>query len=146
MIREQRIKLVREEGVSYGESTKLTNACHAVPIGRAYIEANYPDREMCIALILDSKNVMTGIYTISIGSLNASIVHPRETFKAAILANAAAIIMMHNHPSGDPTPSREDFELSRRMREAGDLLGIRFLDHIVIGDASYYSMADRGDI
>ncbi|MRR56982.1 MAG: DNA repair protein RadC [Deltaproteobacteria bacterium] len=91
-----------------------------------------PDREYFVALLMDGKNRITSIHQVSQGSLNQSIVHPRETFKAALLANAAAIILAHNHPSGDLTPSREDREITKRLREAGELLGVRVLDHIIV--------------
>src|SRR5262245_39841910 len=91
------------------------------------------DRENFVILILDQKNKVLGVHTVSVGGLTASIVHPRETFKAAILANAAAIIYGHNHPSGDCQPSREDRAITQRLKEAGALLGIGILDHLVIG-------------
>jgi DNA repair protein RadC len=80
---------------------------------------------------------------VSIGSLTLSVVHPREVFKPAILLNACAIIAVHNHPSGDPTPSAEDRTLTTRLRDAGDLLGIRLLDHLILGDDYNYSFADQ---
>ena len=82
---------------------------------------------------------------VSTGSLNQSIVHPRELFKTALLSSAAAVILLHNHPTGDPTPSTEDLTITRRLMEAGDMIGIKILDHIVIGD-TYYSFAERGHI
>jgi DNA repair protein RadC len=91
------------------------------------------DREHFVVVLLDRKNQVIGMNTVSIGSLTASIVHPRETFKAAILSNAAAIICGHNHPSGDPQPSQEDRVLTARLVEAGKLLGISVLDHIILG-------------
>ena len=104
------------------------------------------DREHFVVLLLDQKNKVNGIHTQSIGSLTASVVHPRETFKIAILANSAHIVLGHNHPSGDPQPSREDRTLTARLVEAGKLLGISVLDHIVIGDGTgkYFSFADEG--
>ena len=86
-----------------------------------------------MVILLDRKNAPIGLNTVSIGSLTASVVHMREVFKPAILANAAAILCGHNHPSGDPTPSREDRALTQRLVEAGKLLGIAVLDHIVLG-------------
>ena len=80
----------------------------------------------------------------SIGTLNASLVHPREVFKAAMRYTAHAIILAHNHPSGDPTPSREDLALTIRLKEAGTLLGISVLDHLVIGNGVYVSLQERG--
>lgn len=102
-------------------------------------------KEYFIALHLDGKNRIVAIDIVSIGSLNQSIVHPRELFKTALLSSAAAVILMHNHPTGDPTPSTEDLEVTRRLREAGDMIGIRVLDHIIIGD-TYYSFAERGHL
>ncbi|TLM97475.1 hypothetical protein FDZ73_24970, partial [bacterium] len=83
---------------------------------------------------------------VSIGSLNASLVHPRELFKNAIKKSAAALILVHNHPSGDPSPSREDIDVTRRLAEAGKLLGIEILDHVIIGDLKYVSLKEKGII
>jgi len=102
-------------------------------------------KEYFIALHLDGKNRIVCCDICSIGSLNQSIVHPREVYKTALLSSAAAIILMHNHPTGDPTPSSEDLEETRRLREAGDLIGIKVLDHIIIG-STYYSFVERGVI
>ena len=102
------------------------------------------DREQFLVCCLDAKNVSIGVNIVSIGSLTLSIVHPREVFKPAILGNACAIIAVHNHPSGDPTPSVEDRTLTTRLREAGDVLGIRLLDHLILGDDRLYSFADQG--
>jgi DNA repair protein RadC len=104
------------------------------------------DREHFLVILLDRKNRLIGINTVSIGSLTASIVHPREVFKAAILANAAALICGHNHPSGDPQPSQEDRVLTARLVAAGQLLGIEVLDHLVLGDGTtdYFSFGDAG--
>lgn len=90
-------------------------------------------KEYFLALHLDGKNRVVCIDMVSTGSLNQSIVHPRETFKTALLSSAAAIILMHNHPTGDPTPSSEDLTITRRLIEAGDMIGIKVLDHIIIG-------------
>jgi len=100
-------------------------------------------KEYFISLHLDGKNRIACIDVVSIGSLNQSIVHPRDLFKTALLSSAAGIILIHNHPTGDPTPSREDREITRRLKEAGDLLGVRVLDHIIIGD-SYLSFTEQG--
>jgi DNA repair protein RadC len=100
-------------------------------------------KEYFFTLHLDGKNRIAAVEVVSIGSLNQSIVHPREVFKTALLSSAAAIILIHNHPTGDPTPSREDREISRRLKEAGDLLGIKILDHIIVGD-TYLSFTNEG--
>ncbi len=104
------------------------------------------DREHFVVILLDRKNQVIGFHTVSIGSLTASVVHPREVFKVAILSNAAAVIFGHNHPSGDPTPSAEDKALTSRLVEAGAILGMQVLDHVVIGDGTsrHFSFADEG--
>lgn len=101
-------------------------------------------REIFWALLLDTRNRLITALRISAGSLAASLVHPREAFRPAIREAAAAVLFAHNHPSGDPTPSREDRRITARLREAGVLLGIPVLDHIVIGAESYFSFADAG--
>jgi len=101
-------------------------------------------REVFLVLLLDSKNRLLREVQISEGSLTASIVHPREVFAAVVRESAAALLLVHNHPSGDPTPSREDREITVRLKEAGELMGVRVLDHIVIGAEGYVSFADRG--
>lgn len=101
------------------------------------------DREQFLVCGLDAKHRLIGINLVSIGSLSLSIVHPREVFKALILMNAAAWLCAHNHPSADVTPSREDIALTKRLREAAELLGITLLDHLILGEG-YYSFADQG--
>lgn len=101
-------------------------------------------QEHFIALLLDTKNNIIAKETISIGTLNSSIIHPREVYKPAIKKSVSAIIVAHNHPSGDPTPSREDIEVTKRLKEAGDILGIELLDHVIIGDSKYLSLKDKG--
>lgn len=102
------------------------------------------DREHFFALFLNTKNVVVSVELVSIGSLNASIVHPREILKPAIAVSAASIILVHNHPTGDPTPSREDIEFTRRFAKCGDLIGIELLDHIVIGNGHFHSLKEHG--
>lgn len=101
-------------------------------------------KEQFQCVLLDTKNRLIREELVSIGSLTASIVHPRDTFKAAVRESAAAVIFVHNHPSGDTRPSQEDILLTRRLAQAGDLLGIRVLDHIIVGDREYYSFRDSG--
>jgi len=103
------------------------------------------DREHFITLLLNTKNIIVGVHTVSIGSLNAAIVHPREVFKAAILRNAAGLICAHNHPSGNPDPSPEDNQLTNRLVECAKLMGIELLDHLIIGSGeAYYSYREEG--
>ena len=102
------------------------------------------DREAFLVLHLDQKNRVDSLQVVSVGSVAASLVHPREVFKAAILTNASTIIVIHNHPSGDPAPSREDREITNRLKACGDLLGIPLLDHIIVATDGYHSFADTG--
>ena len=105
------------------------------------------DRERFWCLMLNGKNVAVGLNLVSIGSLTAALVHPREFLKALIIGNAAAAIVVHNHPSGDPAPSAEDLALTKRLREVSDLVGIKLLDHIILGhDGAYCSLADNGQL
>lgn len=101
-------------------------------------------KEMFITLHLDGKNRIIVMDLVSIGSLNQSIVHPREVFKTACLSNAAALILIHQHPTGDPSPSSEDIAITRRLKEAGEIMGIKILDHIIIGQDEYLSFVERG--
>jgi DNA repair protein RadC len=102
------------------------------------------DREVFYVLLLDGKNRVQGEARVSEGSLTAALVHPREVFGPAIRTGAAALILVHNHPSGDPTPSAEDTAITERLRQVGELVGIRVLDHLVIGRGRYTSMAEAG--
>jgi DNA repair protein RadC len=136
-----KVSLVREREMPCYD-TQIRSSATASEILHRYLEG--ADREFFVILLLDRKNGVIGISTISIGSLSASIVHPREVFKAAILSNAAAIIAAHNHPSGDPAPSQEDRVLTARLVEAGRLLGIQVLDHVILGRDRYMSFADEG--
>jgi DNA repair protein RadC len=107
-------------------------------------DLRYLQKEHFICIFLNTKNHIIGQETLSIGSLNATIVHPREVFRAAIQRSAASIICVHNHPSGDPTPSPEDIAMTERLMEAGNLIGIEVLDHIIIGDQTHVSLKQRG--
>ncbi|WP_310794962.1 RadC family protein [Desulfofundulus thermocisternus] len=107
-------------------------------------EMRHLDREHFRALLLNTKNEVIAREIVSIGTLNSSTVHPRELFKIAIRRNAAAVILLHNHPSGDPTPSQEDLDVTRRLWEAGRIIGIEILDHLIIGDNKYVSFKAEG--
>jgi DNA repair protein RadC len=102
------------------------------------------DREAFYVLLLDGKNRVQAEVRVSEGSLTAALVHPREVFAPAIRDGAAALILVHNHPSGDPTPSAEDVALTERLRQVGDLVGVRILDHVVVGRGRWVSMAEAG--
>lgn len=103
----------------------------------------HEQKECFIVTFLDTKCKMMGYKTISIGSLTASIVHPREVYKTAIQKSAHSIIVVHNHPSGDPSPSREDLQITERLKKVGEVIGIPLLDHIIIGDGIYKSLKEE---
>lgn len=131
-----RVALVREGEIPLDEE----------PVTSPYMVADIAskmlgdaDREHCLVFMVDSKNRVIGVNTVSVGTLNSSLVHPRELFKPAILANACGIIFVHNHPSGDCQPSEMDTEMFLRLRHAGEILGIDLLDAIVIGQGKHYS-------
>ncbi|MGG0288765.1 DNA repair protein RadC [Peribacillus butanolivorans] len=103
------------------------------------------DREVFLVMMLNTKNQVVGLHRAHTGSLNASIVHPREELKCAILNNAASIIVSHQHPSGDPTPSREDVEVTKRLAEAGKIIGIEVLDHVIVTHTgNHVSLKEKG--
>jgi len=101
-------------------------------------------REYFLAILLDTRSRLIKVAEISVGSLDASVVHPREVFKEAISASAASVIFVHNHPSGDPMPSGDDIKLTKRLAEAGEIVGIDVLDHVIIGDNKYLSLKREG--
>jgi DNA repair protein RadC len=107
-------------------------------------EMRYLKKEYLKLVMLNTKNVIISIKDISIGNLNTSIVHPREVFYEAIKNSSASVVICHNHPSGDPTPSREDISITTRLKECGKLLGIELLDHIIIGNGTYTSLKEKG--
>lgn len=102
------------------------------------------DRERCVALLLDAKHRLLELTTVSVGSLDHTFMAPREIMRDALLANAAALVLAHNHPSGDPEPSPDDETVTRRLTEAGRLVGIEVLDHLVVGGDRWVSLARRG--
>lgn len=107
-------------------------------------ELRYLPKEHLVCLFLNTKNEVTAQSTVSVGSLNASVVHPREIFKEAVKRSSASVICLHNHPSGDPTPSEEDINVTRRVDQAGEIIGIELLDHVIIGDGRYVSLKEKG--
>jgi DNA repair protein RadC len=101
-------------------------------------------REHFLAVLLDTKNRVLRTETISIGTLDSSLVHPREVYRVVVREGAASWIAVHNHPSGDPTPSPEDIAITKRLKDAGELLGVPLLDHLILGDGNYTSLRERG--
>ena len=139
-----RLMIVRDSQVPSRRKT-VRKPADAASIAAKYLEGQ--DREHFIVLLLDTKHRVNAIHTVAIGTLSQALVHPREVFKAALLANAAAVILAHNHPSGDVTPSPEDLAITKRLKDAGELLGVPVLDHLIIGDGgAYASLKDRGEL
>ena len=135
-----RIAMVKEEGITY-ESVKFPH--DAVEISRKVI--GDADRELVLVLCLDGKNQINAVNVAGMGSLSGATVHPREVFKPAILANSNAIIFVHNHPSGNVTPSEEDRRTTDRLKDAGEVLGIPLIDSLIIGDGeAFYSFQGEG--
>lgn len=129
-------KTAQLEAVSFHNPLEIVNY---------YIEdMRHKEQELVYVMLLNTKGVLIRDIMISQGTVNASVVSPREIFIEAVKHHAVSLVMIHNHPSGDPAPSREDIGLTKRVKEAGELLGIRLLDHIIIGDNSYISLKERG--
>ena len=135
------IKMIKEASFLYQTRT-ISSPKDAYEMIKEQLEGL--DREQFIIACLNTKNEPTNITVVSVGSLNKAIVHPREVFKTAILSNAASIMAFHNHPSGETTPSQQDIQLTNRLYEAGELLGIKLLDHLIIGDGSFTSLKEKG--
>lgn len=134
------VKLVREKSILYKER-KIRSAQDAFNLLSDFI--GDPDREHFVVLCLDTKNQPTCVQIVHIGSLNASIVHPREALKPVLLSNSASIIVAHNHPSGITDPSPEDIEVTKRLAQAEDILGISLLDHLIICPSEYCFLKEK---
>ena len=141
------IKQVKEKGINYNSDNlgAITTPSKIDNIARKVLKLNECDVEKCYIFTLNTQNKIAGIHLISQGTLNSSLVHPREIFKHAILNNANSIILLHNHPSGDTTPSNCDNLLTKRIKEAGEILGIKLIDHLIVGN-SYYSYSNEKSI
>ncbi|EFF64570.1 DNA repair protein RadC family protein [Turicibacter sanguinis PC909] len=135
------IKMIKESSFLYQTRT-ISSPKDAYEMIKEQLEGL--DREQFIIACLNTKNEPTNISVVSVGTLNKAIVHPREVFKTAILSNAASIMAFHNHPSGETTPSQQDIQLTNRLYEAGELLGIKLLDHLIIGDGTFTSLKEKG--
>ncbi|MGE6415790.1 JAB domain-containing protein [Planococcus kocurii] len=135
------VKLVKESSLLYKERS-VKSPKDSYNLLKSFVENM--DREFFVVAALDIKNQPVSVHVCHVGSLNACIVHPREVMKSAILSNAASIIVGHNHPSGHTTPSEEDHKVTNRLREAGDIIGIELLDHVIIGNDSYLSFKEMG--
>ena len=142
------IKLIKEKTGIYHDGRKRINSPDTLhKIGKQilneYIEE---DREAFAVVLLDTKLKPIGHYVVSTGTLNQSLVHPREVFKKAIVASAYSIMLLHNHPSGDPNPSNEDKLITQRLVEVGKIVGIEVLDHLIVGRGNFYSFREKGNL
>lgn len=140
----KRVVLEKEVSMNYPLLThKIASPGDAVEIGKDFMRIHEKPEEYMYMICMNTKNKVIGVFEISHGTANASLVRPREVFQKALLANAVSIILMHNHPSGDCTASREDIEVTKRLVEAGNIVGVEVLDHIIIGDG-YSSLKEKG--
>ena len=135
------VKIVRETRFPCSKVT-ISNIHEA--FGIFYEELGCQDREVLVAMILDTSNQLLGIHTASIGTVSEVMVHPREVFKAAILMSGSQIILAHNHPCGQLNISDEDIQITHRLKQAGEILGIEVLDHLIIGDMNFLSLKEKG--
>ena len=139
----QRIVLVKESAHRYKINRKITEPADAVVAFNSIYHMNEESQELFAVLFLNVRNVIVGVHLIGMGSVDSAVAHPREVFKAALLYNASNILVAHNHPSGDVNPSREDDVLTKQLTQAGKILGIPVLDHVIIGDDSFYSYREE---
>lgn len=137
------VRLVREGAVK-SETKMADNPGRVAEIIRAYWKEGELDREHMVCLMLNARNQVVGLNTVSVGTLSASLVHPREVFKPAVMLGAAAVVVVHNHPSGECVPSPEDRETTRRLTRAGQIMGIPLLDHVIITADSFFSFREGG--
>lgn len=136
--------LAKDYSVNYPEMDNRMNSPETVvKLAKGFLRMHEETEEHMYMLCLNTKLMLTGIFEISHGNVNSSIVGTREVFQKALLGNAVSIIVMHNHPSGDCSPSREDINVTKRLVEAGNIVGIQVLDHLIIGD-SYCSLKEKG--
>lgn len=142
-----KIKAIAELSNRIAKAKVKSDICFRYPgeVAQAYMEQMcHLEKEHCYAVFMDSKDSRIKDVRLSIGNLNTSIMSAREIFRQALLSNAASVILLHNHPSGDPTPSKEDIALTLRLKEAADIMEIPLLDHIIIGDHTYISLREKG--
>jgi DNA repair protein RadC len=144
LITTYRLECIKEKASIYDVAPKIEQPRDLHKAFEAVFLMSKQSEEVLVMIALTTKNTICGAFEVSRGTLNASIVHPREVFKRALLVNAASVAIAHNHPSGDPTPSPEDISLTKRIKEVGKILGVELLDHIIIGDDNYVSLKERG--
>lgn len=142
-----RAVLEKELSVNYPEVDKFMNSPEkVVRLAKGYLHIHENTEEYLYMLCMNTKLRLIGVFELSHGNVNSSVFSVREIFQKALLANAVSIILMHNHPSGDCKPSIEDIRATNRAIEAGKIIGVEVLDHIIIGHDSYCSLKERGDI
>lgn len=139
----ERVVLVKEKAGRYELPRETRSPEEAYNAIKIITNVQEEAQEVFGILVLNTKNKIVAVHEVSRGTLNASMIHPREVFKPAVLHNAAAIICFHNHPSGNPEPSRDDIEITNRLVAAGNIMGIEILDHIIVGDDRYVSLKER---
>lgn len=141
----QRAVLEKEFSVNCPEiDRKMNSPEQVVRLAKHFLRLHEQTEEYLYMICMNVKLEMIGVFELSHGNVNSSIVSVREMFQKALLANAVSIIVMHNHPSGDPTPSREDVQVTKRMVDAGNLLGVQVLDHIIVGRPGFSSLKEKG--
>lgn len=141
----KRITLEKEVSVNRPDVVTIIKSPENVKeLATGYLRMHEESEEYLYMLCLNTKNKVIGVFEVSHGNVNSSIFGVREILQKALLANAVSIIMLHNHPSGDCTPSNEDINVTKRLKEAGKLIGVELLDHIIIGDGTYCSLMEKG--
>lgn len=145
-VRKYGVTLVCEGSVEYNAAFEISinQPDRVFELATNQLGLNRKPVEEFWCLCVDTKNKPIGLHMISRGSINSAIVGTREVFTAAVLNNAASVILMHNHPSGEPSPSQSDIDLTKRLVHAGEILGIKVLDHIIIGERKYVSLKEKG--
>ncbi len=141
-----RLQVVKEEEFPYSCKVTLKSPSDVRDLLVKSLGMHQEAEEVLIMITVDTKHRVTGIFEVSRGSLSSSLVHPREVFKRALLMNASGIFVAHNHPSGDVIPSTDDTATTKKLKEAGEILGVPLLDHLIIGDSPvrYYSFREAG--
>jgi DNA repair protein RadC len=137
-----RLSLIKDHTISYATVSLILSPLNVYELVKEYLQGT--DREHFIVVFLDSRSEVIGMNTVSVGTLTESLVHAREVFKGAILANAASIICAHNHPSGDALASEADLAVTSKLKESGRILGIPIEDHVIVGEAGYFSFRQQG--
>ena len=144
VFRQYSLKLVKEKAAEYDAPKVIKSSADVDRVCREVLGLHEEAEENLVCFDLNTKNAIIAIRVVSVGTLNASLVHPREVFKGALMSNANSVIIAHNHPSGDNTPSLADNLVTKQIWKAGDLLQVNLVDHVVIGHDGYYSFLDSG--